>query len=86
MNEKQNNIYEDIDEAIKKAPEKENKRIYLTKLLYILLIMGNIGWTNNYSCTCCFTIWQGKISSIMGDVAKGIKVLKKGCLMTTTNR
>ena len=30
LNEKQNNIYEDIDEAIKKAPDEEkNKRVYL---------------------------------------------------------
>ena len=34
---------------------------------------------NSYcSCTCCFTFGRGKISSLMGDVAKGIKSFKKG--------
>ena len=36
--------------------------------------MGNIGWTNFSS----YTFWQRKISSIMGDLAKGIKSFKKG--------
>ena len=29
INDKENNIYQEIDEAIKKAPEKKNKHIYL---------------------------------------------------------
>ena len=69
---------QDIEEAIDKLLKKINKHIYLIKLLYI----------NNYE----YWFWQiaivvilvvllfgrGKISSLMGDVAKGIKSFKKG--------
>ena len=43
ISEKQS-IYEDIDEAIKKAPEEKNKRIYLILLLYIIKFMGISFW------------------------------------------
>ena len=42
--------------------------------------MGNIGWTGIIIITILVVILfgKGKISSIMGDLAKGIKSFKKG--------
>ena len=42
--------------------------------------MGNIGWTGIIIIAILFVILfgKGKISSIMGDLAKGIKSFKKG--------
>ena len=42
--------------------------------------MGNIGWTGIINITILVVILfgKGKISSIMGDLAKGIKSFKKG--------
>ena len=42
--------------------------------------MGNIGWTGIIIIAVLVVILfgKGKISSIMGDVAKGIKSFKKG--------
>ena len=42
--------------------------------------MGNIGWTGIIIITVLVVILfgKGKISSIMGDLAKGIKSFKKG--------
>ena len=42
--------------------------------------MGNIGWTGIIIIAILIVILfgKGKISSIMGDLAKGIKSLKKG--------
>jgi len=42
--------------------------------------MGNIGWTGIIIIAVLIVILfgKGKISSIMGDVAKGIKSFKKG--------
>ena len=42
--------------------------------------MGNIGWTGIIIIAILVVILfgKGKISSIMGDLAKGIKSLKKG--------
>ena len=40
LSEKQN-IYEDIDQAIKKTPEEENKRIYLSPFYCIYFLYGN---------------------------------------------
>ena len=42
--------------------------------------MGNIGWTGIIIIAILVVILfgKGKISSIMGDVAKGIKSFKKG--------
>ena len=42
--------------------------------------MGNIGWTGIIIIAILIVILfgKGKISSIMGDVAKGIKSFKKG--------
>ena len=41
--------------------------------------MGNIGWTGIIIIAILVVILfgKGKISSIMGDLAKGIKVLKR---------
>ena len=46
--------------------------------------MGNIGWTGIIIIAILVVILfgKGKISSIMGDLAKGIKSLKKVCLTT----
>ena len=46
--------------------------------------MGNIGWTGIIIIAILVVILfrKGKISSIMGDLAKGIKASKKGCQMT----
>ena len=48
--------------------------------MYISLIMGNIGWTGIIIIAILVVILfgKGKISSIMGDLAKGIKSFKKG--------
>ncbi len=42
--------------------------------------MGNIGWTGIVIVAILIVLLfgRGKISSIMGDVAKGIKSFKKG--------
>ena len=42
--------------------------------------MGNIGWTGIIIIAILIVILfgKGKISSIMGDLAKGIKSIKKG--------
>ena len=42
--------------------------------------MGNIGWTGIVIVAVLVVLLfgRGKISSIMGDVAKGIKSFKKG--------
>ena len=42
--------------------------------------MGNIGWSGIIIVAVLIVILfgRGKISSIMGDVAKGIKSFKKG--------
>ena len=44
--------------------------------------MGNIGWTGIIIIAILVVILfgKGKISSIMGDLAKGIKSFKKGLL------
>ena len=44
------------------------------------MIMGNIGWTGIIIIAILVVILfgKGKISSIMGDLAKGIKSFKKG--------
>ena len=44
--------------------------------------MGNLGWTGIIIIAVLVVILfgKGKISSIMGDLAKGIKALKKACL------
>ena len=39
---------------------------------------------SNSSYSCCFTFWKSKISSLMGDVAKGIKSFKKGMATDVT--
>ena len=43
-------------------------------------LMGNIGWTGIIIIAILVVILfgKGKISSIMGDLAKGIKSFKKG--------
>ena len=45
--------------------------------------MGNIGWTGIIIIAVLVVILfgKGKISSIMGDLAKGIKSFKKVCQM-----
>jgi len=47
--------------------------------------MGNIGWTGIIIIAILVVILfgKGKISSIMGDLLKELKVLKKVCLMMT---
>jgi sec-independent protein translocase protein TatA len=49
-------------------------------LLYKSNRMGNIGWTGIIIIAILVVILfgKGKISSIMGDLAKGIKSFKKG--------
>ena len=58
----------------------KNKRIYLSKIIVYQLTMGNIGWTGIIIIAILVVILfgKGKISSIMGDLAKGIKSFKKG--------
>ena len=48
--------------------------------------MGNIGWTGIVIVAILIVLLfgRGKISSIMGDVAKGIKSFKKGMATETT--
>ena len=48
--------------------------------------MGNIGWTGIIIIAILVVILfgKGKISSIMGDLAKGIKSFKKGLSDDTT--
>ena len=49
--------------------------------------MGNIGWTGIVIIAILIVILfgKGKISSIMGDLAKGIKSFKKGMSDETTS-
>tara|TARA_B100000963_G_scaffold361847_1_gene400258 strand:+ start:5067 stop:5264 length:198 start_codon:yes stop_codon:yes gene_type:complete len=49
--------------------------------------MGNIGWTGIIIIAILVVILfgKGKISSIMGDLAKGIKSFKKGMSDETTS-
>ena len=49
--------------------------------------MGNIGWTGIIIIAIIVVILfgKGKISSIMGDLAKGIKSFKKGMSDETTS-
>ncbi len=49
-------------------------------MLYKSNRMGNIGWTGIIIIAILVVILfgKGKISSIMGDLAKGIKSFKKG--------
>ena len=48
--------------------------------------MGNIGWSGIIIVAVLVVLLfgRGKISSIMGDVAKGIKSFKKGLSDDTT--
>jgi sec-independent protein translocase protein TatA len=50
--------------------------------------MGNIGWTGIIIIAVLVVILfgKGKISSIMGDLAKGIKSFKKGMSDDTNSR
>ena len=50
--------------------------------------MGNIGWTGIIIIAILVVILfgKGKISSIMGDLAKGIKSFKKGMSDENTSR
>ena len=50
--------------------------------------MGNIGWTGIIIIAVLVVILfgKGKISSIMGDLAKGIKSFKKGMSDDTTSK
>tara|TARA_B100001093_G_C26609766_1_gene919646 strand:- start:542 stop:742 length:201 start_codon:yes stop_codon:yes gene_type:complete len=50
--------------------------------------MGNIGWTGIIIIAILIVILfgKGKISSIMGDLAKGIKSFKKGMSDDNTNQ
>ena len=49
--------------------------------------MGNIGWTGIIIIAVLIVILfgKGKISSIMGDLAKGIKSFKKGMASDITD-
>ena len=49
--------------------------------------MGNIGWTGIIIIAILVVILfgKGKISSIMGDLAKGIKSFKKGMASDSTD-
>ena len=49
--------------------------------------MGNIGWTGIIIIAILVVILfgKGKISSIMGDLAKGIKSFKKGMATDVTD-
>ena len=49
--------------------------------------MGNIGWTGIIIIAILVVILfgKGKISSIMGDLAKGIKSFKKGMSEDTSS-
>ena len=50
--------------------------------------MGNIGWTGIVIIAILIVILfgKGKISSIMGDLAKGIKSFKKGLSDDTSSK
>ena len=50
--------------------------------------MGNIGWTGIIIIAILVVILfgKGKISSIMGDLAKGIKSFKKGMSDDTSSK
>ena len=50
--------------------------------------MGNIGWTGIIIIAVLVVILfgKGKISSIMGDLAKGIKSFKKGMSSEDNNK
>ena len=64
----------------KKLLRKKNKHIYLSLIIVYIFYMGNIGWTGIIIIAILVVILfgKGKISSIMGDLAKGIKSFKKG--------
>ena len=65
---------------LKKLLRMRNKRVYLSWFIVYIIPMGNIGWTGIIIIAILVVILfgKGKISSIMGDLAKGIKSFKKG--------
>ena len=65
---------------LKKLQRMINKQVYLSWFFVYKLVMGNIGWTGIIIIAILVVILfgKGKISSIMGDLAKGIKSFKKG--------
>ena len=65
---------------LKKLQRMINKQVYLSWFFVYKLAMGNIGWTGIIIIAILVVILfgKGKISSIMGDLAKGIKSFKKG--------
>ena len=73
---------------LKKLLKKRNKDIYLSKIIVYKLLMGNIGWTGIIIIAILVVILfgKGKISSIMGDLAKGIKSFKKGMSDDNTSK
>ena len=75
-----NNIYEDIDEAIKKAPEEENKHIYLRRFNVYIFHMGNIGWTGIIIIAILVVILfgKGKSRALWEILLKVLKSFKKG--------
>ena len=65
---------------LKKLLKTRNKQVYLSWFIVYKTFMGNIGWTGIIIIAILVVILfgKGKISSIMGDLAKGIKSFKKG--------
>ena len=73
---------------LRKHPKQINKDIYLIKIIVYKQFMGNIGWTGIIIIAILIVILfgKGKISSIMGDLAKGIKSFKKGMSDDVTSK
>ena len=64
---------------LKKLLKKKNKYIYLTLFIVYIKIMGISFWQIAIVVVLVVLLFgRGKISSLMGDVAKGIKSFKKG--------
>ena len=64
---------------LKKLQRKKNKHIYLRRFIVYNFGMGISFWQIAIVVVLVVLLFgRGKISSLMGDVAKGIKSFKKG--------
>ena len=68
-----------LTKLLKKLLKRKNKDIYLSLFIVYILIMGISFWQIAIVVVLVVLLFgRGKISSLMGDVAKGIKSFKKG--------
>ena len=77
---KKDDLYKDIDKAIKDSPKVRNKDIYLIGFIVYNLIYGNKFLQIAIVVVLVVLLFgRGKIPSLMGDVAKESRASKKAC-------